>query len=163
MNKNEKNCAYIDGANLHKGIYSLGWRLDYFRFRVWLREKYCVDKAYIFIGFVPRYKNLYDFLRKAGFTLIFKETIYGEDGMTKGNCDSDLVLLAVRDCYENAYQKAVIVSGDGDYAGLVRFLLSKWKLKILLSPYKKCSTLLKKTNAPIVYLHDKKSSLQSDS
>lgn len=31
------NIAYIDAANLHKGLANLGWRLDYKRFRVWLR------------------------------------------------------------------------------------------------------------------------------
>ena len=55
----EKTIAYIDGANLHKGIEDLGWRLDYRRFRVWLRERYGVERAYLFLGLVPRYKNLY--------------------------------------------------------------------------------------------------------
>lgn len=41
----QNNCAYIDGANLHKGIASLGWTLDYGRFRVWLSEKYKVRVA----------------------------------------------------------------------------------------------------------------------
>ena len=44
INKNN-NYAYIDGANLHKGVSSLGWELDYARFRVWLTKKYSVKKA----------------------------------------------------------------------------------------------------------------------
>ena len=40
------NYAFIDGANLHKGIVELGWRLDYRRFRVFLRDKYQVSVAY---------------------------------------------------------------------------------------------------------------------
>ncbi|MCK9185974.1 NYN domain-containing protein [Candidatus Gracilibacteria bacterium] len=156
MKNYEKNCAYIDGANLHKGIYSLGWKLDYLRFRIWLKEKYFVDRAYIFIGFIAEYKNLYNFLEKVGFILVFKEAVQCNDGTTKGNCDADLVLCAVKGFYENAYEKAIIISSDGDYASLVKFLLSKEKLKILLSPYKRCSILLKKTNAPIAYLSNKK-------
>lgn len=162
MKNYEKNCAYIDGANLHKGICSLGWKLDYFRFRVWLKEKYCVDRAYIFIGFISEYQNLYNFLRKVGFIVVFKEAVQCSDGTTKGNCDADLVLWAVKDCYENSYQKAVIVSSDGDYASLVKFLLSKGKLKVLLSPYRRCSILLKKINIPIVYLSNKRSDLCDD-
>jgi len=46
MKKPENNFAYVDGANLHKGIAELGWRLDYRKFRVWLLEKYGVSKAY---------------------------------------------------------------------------------------------------------------------
>ena len=45
----ENNFAFIDAANLDKGIKSLNWRLDYKRFRVWLKEKYSVTKAYPFI------------------------------------------------------------------------------------------------------------------
>lgn len=48
--KKRNNCAYIDGANLHKGIASLGWQLDYARFRVWLKDKYGVETAYLFKG-----------------------------------------------------------------------------------------------------------------
>ncbi|TSD06001.1 MAG: Uncharacterized protein Athens071412_148 [Parcubacteria group bacterium Athens0714_12] len=54
MQRKENNFAYIDGANLHKGVKGLGWNLDYRRFRVWLREKYFIEQAYIFIGLVPR-------------------------------------------------------------------------------------------------------------
>jgi len=161
MNQKEKNYAYIDGANLYKGIYSLGWELNYARFRVWLKEKYCVDHAYIFIGFIPEYQKLYNFLRKTGFILIFKESVQSKDGITKGNCDADLVLWSVRDFYENAYDKAIIVSSDGDYASLVKFLSSKGKLKVLLSPYKRCSILLKRINSPILYLYNKKADLCS--
>ena len=63
MKKQENNFAYIDGANLHKGVASLGWRLDYKRFRVWLSEKYGVKRAYLFLGLIPKYKELYKYLR----------------------------------------------------------------------------------------------------
>lgn len=49
----ENNYAYIDGANLHKGVNSLGWKLDYKRFRIWLSEKYNARIAYLFIGLIP--------------------------------------------------------------------------------------------------------------
>lgn len=157
MDNKEKNFAYIDGANLYEGLKDSGWHLDYVRFRVWLKEKYSVERAYLFIGLVPKYKDLYTFLQEAGFTLVFKETIYDGDGKIKGNCDADLVLAAVRDAFENNFSKAVLVSSDGDYAGLVKFLLEKDKFKILLSPNNHCSVLLKRIPALIVYLSDKKS------
>ena len=89
----EKNFAYIDGANLHKGIADLGWKLDYRRFRVWLKEKYSVERAYIFIGLVPKHKDIYTFLQEAGFTLIFKETTHDGEGHVKGNCKRSILLL----------------------------------------------------------------------
>lgn len=45
MVKNEKKFAYIDGANLYRGMADFGWKLDYARFRVWLFDKYHVQKS----------------------------------------------------------------------------------------------------------------------
>lgn len=152
--------AYIDAANLHKGIKEFGWQLDYSRFRVWIREKYGVSHAYIFIGLIPRFKSLYAYLQEAGYVLIFKETTYDNDGKPKGNCDADLVLKATSDYYENKFDKAVLVSGDGDYAGLVKFLFEKGKLEIILAPdNRKCSILLKRAGAKITYLNELQSIL----
>jgi len=158
----ENNYAYIDGANLHKGIHSLGWILDYARFRVWLKDKYKVEKAYIFIGLIPSYKDLYKYLQESGFILVYKEVIYDNVGKPKGNCDADLVLQIVCDSYENKFDEAVLVSSDGDYASLVNFLKSKQKIKIILSPANKnkCSVLLKRTNTAISYLSEQQSILE---
>ena len=163
MRKPENNFAYIDGANLHKGVENLGWRLNYKRFRTWLKDKYRVLQAYIFIGLIPKNKDLYTSLQEAGFALVFKEITYGEDGRVKGNCDADLVLKATRDAYENNFNKAVLVSSDGDYAGLVKFLQEKDKFLAVVSPAmsQKCSVLLKRTNAKIAYLNDQKSILKA--
>lgn len=62
MKPKENNFAYIDGANLHKGIKSLGWKLDYRVFRRWLEQKYNITEVYLFIGLVPKHKDLYTFL-----------------------------------------------------------------------------------------------------
>jgi uncharacterized LabA/DUF88 family protein len=156
MKSERNNYAYIDGANLHKGIASLGWKLDYARFRVWLKEKYGVSRAYLFIGMIPKYGKLYTYLQESGFILVFKETVYDSDGKPKGNCDADLVLYSVKDVFESDIEQAVVVSSDGDYAGVIKFLKEKNKLRVVLSPHKKdrCSVLLKRTNAPLTYLND---------
>jgi len=162
MKKKENNYAYIDGANLHKGVHSLGWKLDYARFRVWLKDKYQVKKAYIFIGLIPSYKDLYKYLQESGFILVYKEVVYDGNGKPKGNCDADLVLQTAIDAYEIKFDKAVIVASDGDYASLVNFLKLKDKIGIILSPANKdkCSILLKRTGVSIAYLNDQKSILQ---
>lgn len=166
INKNNmkecNNFAYVDGANLYEAMKELGWPLDYKRLKVWLSEKYGVERAYIFIGLIPKYKNLYTYLQESGFTLVFKEVIYDGSGKPKGNCDADLVLQATRDTYEDNFEKAVIVASDGDYAGLVKFLKEKDKLITIISPgtEEKCSILLKRTGAKIVYINDKISILR---
>jgi uncharacterized LabA/DUF88 family protein len=163
MEKSLKNHAYIDAANLHKGIKSLGWNLDYKKFRIWLKDKYSVSLAYLFIGLIPKNNKLYTYLQECGYTLVFKEVVYDGDGKAKGNCDADLVLKAVRDSYENNFDKAIMVSSDGDYASLVSFLMEKGKLQSVLSPAlaKKCSILIKRLNPPIAYINDQKNILKA--
>lgn len=158
MTTKEGNCAYIDGANLHKGIGTLGWELDYARFRIWLRDKYKVGRAYLFLGYIPEFADLYKDLEKVGYLLVFKEVV-NMNGQIKGNCDAELVLAATRGFYEGYYEKAVIVSSDGDFACLVNFLLEKGKMKAILSPHLKCSILLYRTGAPITFLHQLKEKL----
>src|SRR3989338_6262777 len=136
----ENNFAYIDGANLHKGVADLGWKIDYKRLRLWLNNKYQVKRAYLFLGLIPRYKDLYTYLQEVGFTLVFKETTYDGDGKAKGNCDAELVLRATCDAYESKFHQTLLVTGDGDFACLALFLLEKKKLKALMAPNnKKCS------------------------
>ncbi|GMX58797.1 MAG: hypothetical protein MCSN_4510 [Candidatus Microsyncoccus archaeolyticus] len=162
MIKEINNYAYIDGNNLYRGVNSLGWKIDYKRFRVWLKDKYSINKAYIFIGLVPKYKDLYTSLQEAGFTLIFKETVYDGNGKIKGNCDADLVLRSLVDFYEEKINSIIIVTSDGDYAGLIKFLKEKGKLRVVLSPSleKKCSILIKRLNPAIVYLDNIKEKIR---
>ena len=144
MKTKENNYAFIDSQNLNLGTKILGWKLDYARFRVYLKEKYGVSRAYMFIGFVALNQGLYDRLQEAGFILKFKPTIPDADGKIKGNIDADLVLRAIVEMDE--YNKAVIVSNDGDFYSLVEYLYENKKLKVVLSPDENfCSNLLMQT------------------
>lgn len=158
MKKDENNFAYIDGANLHKGVESSAWKLDYRRFRSWIRQKFDVTNAYLFIGLMSKHADLYTLLQSAGYKLVFKEIVYDGSGKAKGNCDADLVLQATRDYYENRPTNSLLVSSDGDYAPLVRFWQEKKISCAIVSPAPigKCSILLKRTGAPIIYLEDMK-------
>ncbi len=158
--KGKNNFAYIDGANLHKGIADLGWKLDYKRFRVWLKDKYKVETTYLFIGLISENKDLYTRLQEMGYVLVYKEITYDGAGKVKGNCDADLVLKATVDFYENKFDKAILVSSDGDYAGLVKFLKEKESFLSIVSPSNKCSFLLRRLNTPLVYLDTQKRRLK---
>lgn len=160
--KKENNYAYIDGANLHQGMNSLSWELDYKKLRVWLTEKFNITTAYLFIGNIPKYGKLYSHLQECGYVLIFKEVVYDNNGKPKGNCDADLVLKATQDFYTHTYDKMLLVSSDGDYAPLVAFVASEKRLLGVISPAreKKCSILLKRTAAKIFYINDQKNNLQ---
>lgn len=138
-----KNYAFVDTQNLNLGIQELKWKLDFRKLRVYLRDKYHVEKAYLFIGYIPENQNLYRALQDGGYILIFKPILKTKGGEVKGNVDADLVLQAMID-YKK-YDKAVIITSDGDFYCLVDYLYKKKKLKKVLSPTSsKCSVLLKK-------------------
>lgn len=146
--------AFIDSQNLNLGMRSQGWKIDYKRFRLYLKNKYNATHAFMFIGMVANNQKLYSALQKAGFILIFKPTIqYFEDGKftVKGNVDAELVLHAAAIEYDN-YDQAVIVSGDGDFACLIEFLEERDKLARLFTPNATYSKLLKPFDKKIVIL-----------
>ena len=159
MKNKENNFAFIDSQNLYRGIERLGWKLNYNRFRKYLKDKYNVTTAYLFMGYIPENQDLYSSLQKSGFILIFKPTLINDNGETKGNVDADLVLQAMLD-YNN-YNKAIIVTSDGDFYSLVKYLYKNNKLKIVLSPYTQtCSSLLRKeAKEKIVYMDNLKKKL----
>ncbi len=154
MKKPLENYAFIDSQNLYFGLSEIGWKLNFKKFRVYLAEKYGVKKAYFFIGHLSENQQLYRALREAGFILIFKPTLKKPDGIVKGNCDAELVLQAMIDFKK--YKKAVLISGDGDFHCLVKYLDKQDKLEKLIAPsHANCSSLLRRLlGNRIVFVED---------
>lgn len=143
--KNKQVYAFIDSQNLNLGVKSLGWTLDFSKFRVFLKDKYQVQKAYLFIGHVPGNEKLYTHLQESGYVVVFKPTLeYRKKGkiITKGNVDAELVLHTMIN-WRN-FSQAIIVSGDGDFYCLIEYLHSRKKLYKIIVPNKKYSSLLRK-------------------
>lgn len=151
MNKNA--VAYIDASNLKFGVEQSKWELDYKAFRSWLRDKFGVSKAILFMGLIPDNFELYNHLQSIGYDISFKPTITSKEGRTKGNVDGELILRIAKDFYENNLESTLLVSGDGDYHCIVEFLKEKKIPVSIVSPNKKyLSLLLKRTNVPIIIL-----------
>lgn len=158
--KEETVYAFIDSQNLNLGILDQGWKLDFARFRRYLKEKYKVDKAFLFIGYIKDNKKLYDFLKKSGYKLVFKPTVTDNTGKVKGNVDAELVLWSARIEYDN-FDKAVIVSGDGDFTCLVKFLVKVKKFEKMLVPnQKKYSKLLSPYKKYLNFMNDLRNKLE---
>lgn len=154
--RNEKNkpviYAFIDSQNLNVGTKKFGWKMDWHKFRQFLADKYGVTKAYMFIGYVPEFENMYEQLHQTGYAVVLKPTYDmtkprpeepapKEPGDTtepeekkpvKGNIDAELVLWAMKD--KEKYDKAIIVSGDGDFYCLIEYLDEQNKLLKVLAP-----------------------------
>jgi len=153
MNKNtENNLAFIDGQNLHLGTIENNWKIDHFKFRIYLRDKYHVSEAYYFLGYIKEEEQeLYSNLQKAGFIVVFKK--HGLNLVTekKGNVDTDIVFETMKNLIDNKnFNKIVLVSGDGDYKKLVDYLIGKNRFLKILFPIKKFASSLYK-NLTIKY------------
>lgn len=141
---NSYNYAFIDIQNVHLAIRSLGWKINWDKFRKYLKEKYQISKAYVFIGYIPDNNSLYIKLQSAGFICVFKPVVVKKDGIVKGNTDAELVLQTMIE--KDNFDKALIATGDGDFYCLIRYLKIKDKLKTVLIPNQnQYSVLLKKT------------------
>lgn len=137
LKKKEKIYTFIDSQNLNLGVRSQGWTLDFAKFRIYLADKYKVVKAFLFIGFIPKYKKLYSFLEKSGYKLVYKPIVESskDSKPVKGNVDAELVLHSMIEF--SHYDKAIIITGDGDFYCLVDYLLKKKKLARLIIPNQK--------------------------
>ncbi len=147
------NFAFIDNQNLYMAVRSMGWKVDYRRLYVWLQDKFKVSKSFMFLGFVEGNNALYTELQEAGFIVIFRPTLKYKDGTIKGNCDTELVIQAMHEL--PAYQKAVVISGDGDFYSLYQYLLKRSKLfRIVIPNRAKHSALLRKFTPHMTFLSD---------
>lgn len=165
MSKNQKkidvNYAFIDTQNLNLGVQDLGWKIDWGRFRIYLKDKYNVSTAYLFMGYIDGNQSLYKKLQNDGYIIIFKRTLKLKDSRIKGNVDAELVLHAMIE--KDNFNQAVIVTGDGDFLCLVEHFIESTKLKALITPNRKrMSSLFKiKTVHPFVrYADDLRTKLE---
>ena len=94
--------------------------------------------------------------------MVFKPTVgYMENGkeIVKGNVDAELVLHAAAIEYNN-YDKAIIITGDGDFNCLIEYLSQKGKLLNLLVPSDRFSKLLSSHTKKIVKMSELRSKLE---
>lgn len=159
MENRKNNYVFIDGNNLYYSIKAQGWALDYKRFRVYLRDKYNITKAFLFIGYIKENQDLYNSLKGQGYNLVYKPTLPGLEAKIKGNVDAELVLHAMKEF--NNYDKAIIVTGDGDFYCLVKYLIEQDKLLKLLIPDRNAfSSLFRKMMTYIEFMNKLRDKLE---
>jgi uncharacterized LabA/DUF88 family protein len=151
------NFAFIDGANLHYTYENLDWRIDYSKLILFLKAKYNITFAYYFLGNINENSNRYKELESAGYYLKLKaptkytseeeycpycwKVIAPELVRYKSDCDSFMTLEIISNMA--LYDKAVIITSDGDFNELVKELVRKDKLRLVFAPCKNgCSGLL---------------------
>lgn len=161
------NYAFIDSQNLNLGTQRMGWKMDWRKFREYLRKTHNVSHAYMFIGYMSENEQLYEYMHDLGYLVVLKPTVDitvpsdpradkdrsdkdKEKPGVKGNVDADLVLYAMKELPN--YDQALIVSGDGDFLGLIEYLEEQDKLAHILTPNWQYSSLFKPYEEKIIRL-----------
>src|ERR1700742_1202824 len=67
--------AFIDSQNLNLGTQRMGWKLDWRKFRQYLRDKHGVSQAYMFIGYMSENEQLYEYMHELGYLVVLKPTV----------------------------------------------------------------------------------------
>ena len=159
MTQQRGNYAFIDGINLHLTYEYLDWKMDYEKLRRYLRKRHNVTVAYYFLGFIKKNKRIYADLEAYGYELKFREVsefpteaiicpyckrvVEPRGVKTKCDCDADIALQMIDDIEK--YDKAILITSDGDFDNVINKLIRINKLKLVLAPCKEgCSRLLKK-------------------
>ena len=164
---NPRVYAFIDSQNLNLGTQKMGWKMDWRKFRDFLQVEYNVSKAFMFIGYIQGNEDLYNQLHDSGYVIVLKPTVEHKSTdenattqqTTKGNVDVELVLYSLKEM--SNYEKAIVVSGDGDFFSLVEYLEKKnrlahvmapnWQYSSLLKPYEKYIIRLDKLRGKLAY------------
>lgn len=130
----KNNLAFIDAQNLYLWTSSDNWKIDFKKFRVYLKDKFHIREAYFFLWFLSEdEQDLYSRLQKAWFIVVFREHSSHLKWKKKWNVDVDIVFEIMRNIVEERdFAKIVLVSGDWDYIKLVNYLIEKSLLEKVL-------------------------------
>ncbi len=137
------NYAFIDWQNLYQW---LDWDLDYKKFRIALKDKYKVQKAYYFIGFKWNENSLYEKLQEAGFILVFNLKWENLKSNKKWNVDTNLVFNVMKKIIHDDFWNVILVSWDWDYKMMVDYLVDIEKFEKVIAPNLKFASSLYKND-----------------
>ncbi|MHB8276045.1 MAG: hypothetical protein ACYDIA_00115 [Candidatus Humimicrobiaceae bacterium] len=59
--------AFVDSQNVNLATLNCGWKLNFARFFVYLKDKYKVSKAFLFIGCVGAELTLHTMIKKPNY------------------------------------------------------------------------------------------------
>jgi len=175
------NYAFIDASNLfYGGEKSLGWKIDYQKLLIYLKDKYKISRA-LYFGGVEIHDFNFDYLKnetvpieelerylaktieergnrmneamllllnrhlqRIRFYLKLEEFKYElhlkpvklyeqDDGTTKrkANCDVDMAFYLMKE--KDNFDKVVILSGDGDFLPVLKYLKNQGREIIILA------------------------------
>jgi len=136
-----KVAVFIDASNIYFSQKTLGWKIDFRKLLDYFKSECNLIKISFYSSINPENKKerkFHDFLEIIGYIVKHKEIkfIKNEEeekfgGHHKGNIDVDLTIDAVY--FKDSYDSFVLLSGDGDFESLIKFLKSYNKYCLVIS------------------------------
>lgn len=128
-----KTYVFVDASNIIYGARAEGWFIDQKKLLKYLKVKFGVSKAFFYYGKDSKNVKQQKFLKRLeefGYILRVKE-IKRYGAKAKANCDVDLtmdVLLKIKE-----YQRAIMLTGDGDFLPLIQYIVKQKKEVVVIA------------------------------
>ena len=184
MMEKPRSYIFIDASNIHYYLKGEGWQIDWIRFQNHYKSAFQDPCFYYYEGIVSkgvysdnhpnhslqdfidakkRKQNYFKFLRQHDYKVRHKPVARVYDntsGQFKHKCNFDVELTI--DAIDNIdnYDVFSLVSGDGDFEKLVKYLKSKRKKTIVIAPKDRLSNNLKKAANMTINLNSIRSSIK---
>ena len=136
-NKMPKTAVFIDAANLELSAKSKGWKVDYKKLLLWLKEQHHL----VYLGFftarfeTKEHDNFLTFLKKTGYSLVTKPLKHLLDKdhhhLRKANFDVEIAVESMK--ISVSYETFILFSGDSDFDYLIKELKHQGKKTIVVS------------------------------
>ena len=136
-----KTAVFIDASNIYFSQRTLGWRIDFKKLLAYFKKNTDLHRMAFYGALNPdndRERKFHDFLEIIGYTVKHKKIKFIKDpsdqergGHHKGNIDVDLTIDAVH--LRDEYDSFVLLSGDGDFESLLKYLKAYKKRCVVMS------------------------------
>lgn len=136
-----KTAVFIDASNIYFSQKTLGWWVDFKKLLEYFKKNSNLYRIAFYGAVNPdneRERRFHDFLEIIGYTVKHKKIKFIKDvsdgehgGHHKGNIDVDLTIDAVH--LKDEYDSFILLSGDGDFESLLKYLKAYKKRCVVMS------------------------------
>ncbi|MFX1418136.1 MAG: NYN domain-containing protein [Promethearchaeota archaeon] len=123
----EKIIIFLDNSNIFKGFQKYDVKADYEKLKQIITHDRQLQGIFLYEGVIypmsPEKKNWYEELRnRSGYVIKTSFDKIRSNWAIEKKVDINIAIDIISLAYENAYDTAVLVSGDGDFVPVLRRL-----------------------------------------
>ncbi|MFX1601816.1 MAG: NYN domain-containing protein [Promethearchaeota archaeon] len=116
---------FIDNSNIFKGFRKYNIKADYEKLKILITHSRYLQSIFLYEGIVypmsPDKKRWYEELsNRSGYVIKTSFDKIASSGAIEKKVDINIAIDIISLAYENAYDTAVLVSGDGDFVPVVK-------------------------------------------